>query len=129
MTAPPLGYDQAVDALRSRGRFGISLGLERITALLEELGHPERQLHGALIGGTNGKGSVVALALAALGAAGLRIGTMPKPHLVSYRERIAIDGRPLRRDRFAAAVASVLPAVDAVAGRLGPPTEFEVLTA
>jgi dihydrofolate synthase/folylpolyglutamate synthase len=129
MTAPPLGYDQAVEALRSRGRFGISLGLERIAALLEELGHPERQLHGALIGGTNGKGSVVALARAALGAAGLRIGTMPKPHLVSYRERIAIDGRPLRRDRFAAAVASVLPAVDTVAGRLGPPTEFEVLTA
>jgi dihydrofolate synthase / folylpolyglutamate synthase len=129
MTTPPLGYDQAVEALRSRGRFGISLGLERIAALLDELGHPERELRGALIGGTNGKGSVVALARAALNAAGLRIGTMPKPHLVTYRERIAIDGRPLSRNRFAAAVASVLPAVDAVGGRLGPPTEFEVLSA
>jgi dihydrofolate synthase/folylpolyglutamate synthase len=54
---------------------------------------------------------------------------MPKPHLVSYRERIAIDGRPLSPDRFAAAVAAVLPAADRVAARLGPPTEFEALTA
>ncbi len=127
--APALGYEEAVAELRSRGRFGISLGLERIEALLEELGHPERELRGALVAGTNGKGSVVALARAALNAAGLRIGTMPKPHLVSYRERIAIDGRPLGGERFAAAVAGVLPAADRVAARLGPPTEFEALTA
>ncbi|HEX9635371.1 MAG TPA: Mur ligase family protein [Candidatus Limnocylindria bacterium] len=129
MTANALGYDEAVQALQSRGRFGISLGLERIAALLDELGHPERPLRGALIAGTNGKGSVVALARSALNAAGLRVGTMPKPHLVSYRERIAIDGTPLEQERFAAAVAAVLPAVDRVAARLGPPTEFEVLTA
>jgi hypothetical protein len=81
-----------VAALRSRGRFGISLGLARIEALLDELGNPQRLLRGALVGGTNGKGSVVAMARSALQAAGLRIGTMPKPHLVTYRERIAIDG-------------------------------------
>ncbi|HEX2142575.1 MAG TPA: Mur ligase family protein [Candidatus Limnocylindria bacterium] len=124
-----LAYAAAVRELRERGRFGIGLGLERVTAILDELGHPERALHGALVAGTNGKGSVVALARSALAAACLRTGTMPKPHLVSYRERIAIDGVPLSEDRFAAALASVLPAVDRVAARLGPPTEFEVLTA
>jgi dihydrofolate synthase / folylpolyglutamate synthase len=122
-------YAATVAALTSRGRFGISLGLERVEAILDELGHPERALHGALVGGTNGKGSVVAMASSVLGAAGLRVGTMPKPHLVSYRERIAIDGRPLDEARFARAVARVLPAVDRVAGQLGPPTEFEALTA
>lgn len=116
-------------ALRSRGRFGISLGLGRIEALLDELGNPQRQLRGALVGGTNGKGSVVALARSALQEAGLRIGTMPKPHLVSYRERIAIDGEPISRERFAAALEAVMPAVDRVSARLGPPTEFEALTA
>jgi dihydrofolate synthase/folylpolyglutamate synthase len=115
--------------LRRRGRFGISLGLARIEALLDELGHPERQLRGALVGGTNGKGSVVALVRSALQEAGLRIGTMPKPHLVAYRERIAIDGRPISRERFAAAVAAVMPAIEQVTARLGPPTEFEALTA
>ncbi len=129
MTATALTYERAVGELTARGRFGISLGLERISGLLDELGHPERKLHGALVAGTNGKGSVVAMALAVLREAGLRIGTMPKPHLVSYRERIAIDGRSLSRDRFAAAVAAVLPAADRVAVRLGPPTEFEALTA
>ncbi len=124
-----IGYEATVEALRSRGRFGISLGLQRITALLDELDHPERGLRGALVGGTNGKGSVVALALAVLRAAGLRVGSMPKPHLVAYRERIAIDGRPISAERFAAAVASVLPAIDAVTSRLGAPTEFEALTA
>jgi dihydrofolate synthase/folylpolyglutamate synthase len=118
-----------VAALRSRGRFGISLGLERIEALLDELGHPERRLRGALVGGTNGKGSVVAMARSALQEAGLHIGTMPKPHLVSYRERIAIDGRPISRERFAAALDAVTPAVERVSSRLGPPTEFEALTA
>ncbi len=124
-----MSYADAVEALRARGRFGISLGLDRIRGILDELDHPERTLRGALVGGTNGKGSVVAMARAVLQAAGCRVGTMPKPHLVSYRERIAIDGQPLSEKRFAAALERVLPAVDAVAARLGPPTEFEVLTA
>src|SRR4029078_7165322 len=97
-----LDYDAAVAALRSRGRFGVNLGLARIEALLHGGGNTQRQLRGALVGGTNGKGSVVALARSALQEAGLRIGTMPKPHLVSYRERIAIDGEPISRERFAA---------------------------
>jgi dihydrofolate synthase/folylpolyglutamate synthase len=118
-----------VAAVRSRGRFGISLGLARIEALLHELGNPHRRLRGALVGGTNGKGSVVALARSALQEAGLRIGTMPKPHLVSYRERIAIDGRPISGGDFAAAMTAVMPAIDRVTERLGPPTEFEALTA
>jgi dihydrofolate synthase / folylpolyglutamate synthase len=72
---------------------------------------------------------VVAMARSVLGAAGRRVGTMPKPHLVSYRERIAIDGRALSGAEFAVAVARVLPALDRVAVRVGPPTEFEALTA
>jgi dihydrofolate synthase / folylpolyglutamate synthase len=122
-------YAAVVRELTARGRFGVSLGLQRVAAILDELDHPERTLHGALVGGTNGKGSVVAMARSVLGAAGLRVGTMPKPHLVSYRERIAIDGVPLSEARFATAVTRVLPAVDSVAARLGPPTEFEALTA
>jgi dihydrofolate synthase/folylpolyglutamate synthase len=54
---------------------------------------------------------------------------MPKPHLVSYRERVAVDGEPLPPADFAAAVERVLPAIDRVAAEIGPPTEFEALTA
>jgi dihydrofolate synthase/folylpolyglutamate synthase len=129
MSRPALAYGAAVAELRRRGRYGISLGLERIEALLDELGHPERSIHGALVAGTNGKGSVVALAESVLRQAGTRTGTMPKPHLVSYRERIAIAGEPIPRDHFAAAIGRILPAADRVERRLGPPTEFEALTA
>jgi dihydrofolate synthase/folylpolyglutamate synthase len=121
-------YPQAVAALTERGRFGISLGLERVARLMDEVGHPERELRGALVGGTNGKGSVVAMVRSVLGAAELRVGTMPKPHLVRYRERIAVDGRPIPAADFARAVERVLPAIDRVATEIGPPTEFEALT-
>jgi len=124
-----LSYHDAVAALTQRGRYGIRLGLGRTRALLRELGHPERQLRGVLIGGTNGKGSVLTLAGSALRAAGLRVGETPKPHLASYRERLQIDGRPIRPEVFAGLVADILPIADRVARRLGPPTEFELLTA
>jgi len=124
-----LTYPEAVAALTERGRFGISMGLERIERLMAAVGHPERGLRGALVGGTNGKGSVIAMTQSVLSAAGLRTGTMPKPHLVAYRERIAIDGAPLPAADFAAAVERILPAIDEVAVDVGPPTEFEALTA
>ncbi len=122
-------YEQALRALSERGRFGIRLGLGRTRALLRELDHPERAVRGALIAGTNGKGSVLALAESALRAAGYRVGSTPKPHLVTYRERIQVDGRPIAAADFARLVERVLPIADRVARRHGDPTEFELLTA
>jgi len=122
-------YQAAVRALTERGRFGIRLGLARTRALLREFGDPHRQLRGALVGGTNGKGSVLALAASALRTAGIRTGTTPKPHLVSYRERMEIDGRPIDPVTFTRLVSEVLVAAARVERRHGPPTEFELLTA
>jgi dihydrofolate synthase/folylpolyglutamate synthase len=122
-------YHAAVRALSARGRFGIRLGLGRTRALLRELGDPQRSLRGALVGGTNGKGSVLAIAGSALRAAGFRVGTTPKPHLVSYRERLEIDGRPIDPVTFAWLVDEVLDVAERVEQRHGPPTEFELLTA
>ncbi len=122
-------YADALRAIEDRGRFGIRLGLGRTRALLRELGDPQLAVRGALVAGTNGKGSVLALAGSALRAAGLHVGETPKPHLVSYRERIVVDGRPIDAPTFAQLVSEVLPAADRVARRLGPPTEFELLTA
>jgi dihydrofolate synthase / folylpolyglutamate synthase len=122
-------YHAAVAALAERGRFGIQLGLGRTRALLRELGDPQLGVRGALVAGTNGKGSVLALAGSALRAAGLRAGETPKPHLVSYRERLQIGGRPVDAVTFARLVRAALAAADRVPNRLGDPTEFELLTA
>ena len=105
-----IAWQAALAALSARGRFGVRLGLERSLALLAELGSPERDVRGALVAGTNGKGSVVALVSAALRAHGLRHATTPKPHLVSYRERVMLDGRPLAPLPFARAVDRALGA-------------------
>ena len=127
--AEAAAYHDAVRALTERGRFGIRLGLSRTRALLKAFGDPQLELRGALVGGTNGKGSVLALAGAALHAAGIRVGTTPKPHLVSYRERLQIDGRPIDPVTFARLVREVLVAARGAERRHGPPTEFELLTA
>ncbi|MEX2546797.1 MAG: Mur ligase family protein, partial [Chloroflexota bacterium] len=122
-------YRDVLGRLQARGRFGIRLGLGRTRVLLRRLGDPHKGLRGALIGGTNGKGSTQALVAAALREAGYRVGQTPKPHLVTYRERIVIDGEPISPSDFADVVDEVLTHAEAVAAREGPPTEFEVLTA
>ena len=122
-------YQAAVAALAERGRFGVRLGLGRTRALLRALGDPHLGIRGALVGGTNGKGSVLALAGSALRAAGLRAGETPKPHLTSYRERLQIGGRPVDPATFARLVNEAIAAADRIPRRLGDPTEFELLTA
>src|SRR4051812_22201052 len=129
MSARDLTYAEALAAIETRGRYGIRLGLGRVRAVLRELGQPHQAVRGALVAGTNGKGSVIALAGAALRAAGYRVGQTPKPHLVTYRERIVVDGRPIEPDAFASLVDEVLPVADRLSRRLGPATEFELLTA
>ena len=129
MSTGDLTYAAALAALDARGRYGIRLGLGRVRAILRAMDHPERAVRGALVAGTNGKGSVIALAGSALRAAGYRVGETPKPHLVTYRERIVVDGRPIAPLDFARLAAEVLPIADAAARRLGSPTEFELLTA
>ena len=127
--AADLDYHAALAALADRGRFGIRLGLGRTRALLRALGDPQLAVRGALVAGTNGKGSVLAMAGSALRAAGLRVGETPKPHLMSYRERIVVDGLPIGAADFTRHVAAVLAVADGVARRHGDPTEFELLTA
>jgi dihydrofolate synthase/folylpolyglutamate synthase len=121
-------YQESLDYLTSLGRFGIKLGLERTEALLRELGNPQELFQGVLVAGTNGKGSVCAMVASILQASGYRVGLMPKPHLVSYTERIQVDQRPIAEDDFAALIAELQPAINKVAAELGPPTEFEILT-
>jgi dihydrofolate synthase/folylpolyglutamate synthase len=121
-------YKESLDYLTSLGRFGIKLGLERTEALLHELGDPQDLFQGVLVAGTNGKGSVCAMVASVLQAAGYRVGLMPKPHLVSYTERIQVDQRPIAEPDFAALLTELQPTINKVAANLGPPTEFEILT-
>jgi len=87
-------------ALRGGERAGMRPGLERIEAMLDAIGRPERAFTIAQVGGTNGKGSISAMLAAILQAAGRRVGLYTSPHLAHYRERIRVDGRPISESDF-----------------------------
>src|SRR5205823_13644795 len=127
--APTLTYPEALDFISRQGRFAMKLGTERTRAILDRLGAPDRVMRGALIAGTNGKGSTGAALSSILRAAGHHVGFMPKPHLISYTERIEVDGRAISESDFARTLEELMPALDAVAAEMGPATEFEMLTA
>ena len=82
-------------------------GLERMERALDALGRPERDLAVLHVAGTNGKGSTCAMAAEALRLAGHRVGLYTSPHLVDFRERIQVDGRPIPEDVLAARIAEV----------------------
>jgi dihydrofolate synthase / folylpolyglutamate synthase len=119
----PLSYREALEYLYPRVT-QIKFGLETTRTLLAELGDPHLLMPVVHIGGTNGKGSVTALIAGALQAAGWRVGTYTSPHLVSFRERIVLDGIPIGEEAAAMWVARLQPLAD----RLGA-TFFETTTA
>ena len=96
-------------------------GLDRIRALLRELGDPQRRYPAVHVVGTNGKSTTARLTEALLSAEGLRVGTYLSPHVSGWGERIRVDGDEAD---FEAAVARVRPAAETLGA-----TQFEVLTA
>jgi len=89
-----LSYEQALDFLFPRTTT-IKFGLATTRALLKELGEPHRLLPAIHIGGTNGKGSASTLVAEALRESGWRVALYTSPHLISFRERIRVDGVPI----------------------------------
>lgn len=92
----PRTYRDCLAFFYARNQFAMKLGLENIRALLDRLGRPDEGLTFLHVAGTNGKGSVCANLAALLGACGYRrVGLYTSPHLVSFRERIQVDGEPI----------------------------------
>ncbi|GGO98375.1 bifunctional folylpolyglutamate synthase/dihydrofolate synthase [Actinomyces gaoshouyii] len=107
--------------------------LERIEAVMDILGHPERAYRVIHITGTNGKTSTARMTERLLAAAGLRTGRFTSPHLATIRERISLDGEPISEEGFIAAWEDVAPYIAMVDERStaggGPRMSFfEVLT-
>jgi dihydrofolate synthase/folylpolyglutamate synthase len=124
-----LTYEEALAYISKQGRFGMKLGTERTRAILDRMGSPDLGLSGALIAGTNGKGSTGACLAAILQTAGKNVGFMPKPHLISYTERIEINGSAISEAEFVETLEALIPTLDGVAADMGKATEFEMLTA
>jgi dihydrofolate synthase / folylpolyglutamate synthase len=122
---PPLSYKQALAWLYGLQRFGIKLGLattERLITALEINLWRARVIH---VAGTNGKGSVCAMIESIARASGLRTGLFTSPHLVTFRERICVNGEMISEKAVAdglAALRNLIKSWDT------PPTFFEIAT-
>jgi dihydrofolate synthase/folylpolyglutamate synthase len=112
-------------------RSGIVWDLRRIERLLERLGNPQNAAKSVHIAGTKGKGSTSAMVASILKHAGYRVGLYTSPHLLSYTERIQVDGKPILEEDWARLTERLQPEVEAEnrLGDLGELTTFEILTA
>lgn len=123
---PRTSYQEALAWLFGTQRFGIKLGLEnteRLLAALDLPGPDERIIH---VAGTNGKGSVCALLDSVCRAAGYRTALFTSPHLVTFRERIQVNGEMISEE----AVTRGLTRIRELVAAWDPhPTFFEITTA
>ena len=105
-------YREALDFLFPRTTT-IKFGLDTTRELLAQIGAPHRLIPTIHIGGTNGKGSVSTLVAEALQQAGWRVGLYTSPHLVSFRERIRVNGVPITEEAVAMWTERLRPEIEA----------------
>jgi len=117
-------YQEYINWLYGLQRFGIKLGLEKISLLLEDIDNPHRQYPVIHIAGTNGKGSVASMIASVLQTLGLKTGLYTSPHLVRFTERIKIDGREIPEEEVVRYSEKIQPGVDSLRA-----TFFEATTA
>jgi dihydrofolate synthase / folylpolyglutamate synthase len=86
------GYSGTLDYLYGLEKFGIVLGLDSVRQILSLIDNPHEKLKIVHIAGTNGKGSVAAMISSIAQKAGYRAGSYTSPHLVSFTERISVNG-------------------------------------
>ena len=134
MTDIETAYNKAIDYLYSFVDYSLrhsselakaDFNLDRMFALMEELGDPQTKYPIIHVAGTKGKGSVCALTASALQAAGYKVGLYTSPHLLDYTERIRINGDPISHKNLVELVEEIKPAV----AEIPKLTTFEITTA
>jgi dihydrofolate synthase / folylpolyglutamate synthase len=92
------GYSETLEYLYGLEKLGTILGLDNVRWILSLLGDPQDSFESIHIAGTNGKGSVASMVSTVLLKAGYRTGAYTSPHLISFTERITVDGTAIREE-------------------------------
>ncbi|MBV5123195.1 bifunctional folylpolyglutamate synthase/dihydrofolate synthase [Bacillus halotolerans] len=123
-------YEEARSWIHSRLKFGVKPGLDRMKQLMARLDHPEKNIRALHVAGTNGKGSTVAFIRSMLQEAGYTVGTFTSPYIITFNERISVNGTPITDEEWVTLVNQVKPIVEELdQTEHGQPTEFEIMTA
>ncbi len=119
-------YREALDAVQSTPQFSSTSTLSRINFLLDTLNRPEQQLNIVHVAGTNGKGSTSTMTARVLEEHGYKTGLFLSPYVVTFRERVSINGVPISEDAFACLAESLLQIAYTMPDK---PNFFELMTA
>jgi dihydrofolate synthase / folylpolyglutamate synthase len=122
-----MNYDETIRYLYNLQKHGIKFGLQNINRLLTALHNPHKSFLTVHVGGTNGKGSTSAMIASVLRTSGLTVGLFTSPHLISFTERIRVNGKEITGNdviSLAAEIRDVVSGLDEFS-----PTFFEVVTA
>lgn len=122
-----MSYGDTVQYLFNLQKFGIKFGLDNISRLMSALGDPHKSFFSVHVAGTNGKGSTSAIIASVLKSAGFRVGLFTSPHLISFTERIRIDGAMITESdvvNLAGEIREIVSGLEDFS-----PTFFEVVTA
>jgi dihydrofolate synthase/folylpolyglutamate synthase len=124
-------YLEAVGYLNTETAEGIKPDISRMSKMCRDLGHPEKSFHVIHVTGTNGKTSTARMISAILSGLGFKTALYTSPHLVSYTERMSIDGVEITPEEFGVALEAMIPVINSTnrAGLGGLVTQFEALTA
>lgn len=119
-------YDEALNYIHSKLRFGSKPGLKRIKELCNKLDNPHNSLKFLHVAGTNGKGSVTVMAAAVLSKAGYRTGMYISPYITDFRERMSVGTECISKEQLAAITEKIMPLAESMDES---PTEFELVSA
>ena len=119
-------YEEALEYIHGISWTFCKPGLERIKALCDALGNPERSLKFVHVAGTNGKGSFCSMLSSVLSAAGYKTGLYTSPYIKEFNERMRVDGENISNETLSKITERVRPIADSLDDK---PTEFELITA
>ena len=90
-----MSYSETVNYLYNLQKYGIKFGLDNISRLMSALDNPHRSFLSVHVAGTNGKGSTSAIIASILKTAGFKVGLFTSPHIISFTERIRVNGEEI----------------------------------
>ena len=123
-------YQEALEYINDKDKFGSRLGLDSIGKLMSLLGNPQDDLKYIHIGGTNGKGSTSSYLAHTLEAAGYKVGLFTSPYIERFNERIQINGKDIPDESLGRITSLIKEKANImVAEGLEHPTTFEIVTA
>ncbi|MGT2811442.1 bifunctional folylpolyglutamate synthase/dihydrofolate synthase [Streptococcus minor] len=125
-----MDYQESLDWIHSKLKFGIKPGIERVKWLLNELGNPQEKVKGVHVIGTNGKGSTVNYLQHIFTASGYEVGTFTSPFIMDFRERISLNGQMISKEELTEMVNRIEPIVERLPKETSweAATEFEIIT-